>query len=220
MKGKKIDYAGEKIGNLTVLSFVMRRNGRSYWNCKCDCGHEFVGEVHNLKYHIEKHGQNRCKKCRMIKHGDAVHTGKKLRLYNIWQGMIARCEKPYANGFSHYGGCGIRVCDEWHDYAVFRKWSFLNGYNDTLTIDRINGNGNYEPSNCRWATRKEQARNTSQVLKLSYKGETIGTDAISALAGVSTDLVRARIARGWTMERIVETPHRTIAKRKNAYTNS
>jgi hypothetical protein len=213
---EKINFAGMKIGKITIVSFVERKKGKSYWKCKCDCGNEFIGEVHNIKNRIERHGQNYCKKCRTqanITHGDSKKKDGKTRLYSIWQGMRYRCEKEYASKYEYYGGRGIRVCQEWQDYSVFKEWALANGYNDNLTIDRINSDGNYEPSNCQWITRKEQANNTSQVNHFLYKGKSYTMAELSELTGISRITLDARLRKGWPIEKIIETPHRTKAKR-------
>ena len=94
------------------------------------------------------------------------------RLYSIYHNMKNRCYYKKSNRYCLYGGKGIQVCDEWYNsYKAFKKWAYDNGYNSNLTIDRIDNNGNYEPNNCRWVNYKEQSRNYSRNVIITYKGE-------------------------------------------------
>lgn len=93
-------------------------------------------------------------------------------MYKIWIGIKRRCNNKNDFSFKWYGGRGIKICDEWEDYSNFREWSYKNGYTDTLTIDRINPDGNYEPDNCRWATIQQQQNNRRNNVNYEYRGET------------------------------------------------
>lgn len=94
--------------------------------------------------------------------GNTKHGMSGTRLYNIWKSMKRRCTSPKVDRWEHYGGRGIKVCDEWQTFEPFYEWAIANSYNDTLTIDRINLHGDYEPNNCRWADMETQAINRRQ----------------------------------------------------------
>lgn len=174
-KGKRISYIGLRSGRLVVIDEKQAPKGSSSYHkrvvCKCDCGNiiEVRGtQIANKTIQscgciaIEKHTK------RLTKHGMFG-----TRIYTIWNGIKRRCFDITDKGYERYGSRGITMCDEWkNDFISFYKWAMAHGYREDLTLDRINNDGNYEPNNCRWATRKEQARNTRKNKLLNYKGET------------------------------------------------
>ena len=130
---------------------------------------------------------------------------KHTRIYNVWQSMKDRCFNPNATKYNYYGGRGISVCEEWRNkengFLNFYNWSMTNGYAEDLTIDRIDVNGNYEPSNCRWATIAEQNNNKRTNIKASVFGKEMTVREISDKYGLSTQVDRRRIKSGITDEK-------------------
>jgi hypothetical protein len=116
--------------------------------------------------------------------------------------MRQRCEKPNCTGYHKYGAKGISVCEEWQSFENFRDWALSHGYSDTLTLDRIDGTGNYEPGNCRWATQKEQQNNRCNNVTLTYHGETKSIYEWSKITGIPSRVLYDRKYRGWDIERI------------------
>ena len=126
------------------------------------------------------------------------HGESRTRLYSIHAQMIDRCTKPRKPEYKYYGGRGIKVCDEWLDWETFKKWAMENGYRDDLSIDRIDVNGNYEPSNCRWATRSEQMRNTRKTKYFVFEGIKKPLIEWCEQFGLKYGTVLTRIERGWS----------------------
>ena len=161
------DLKGKRIGMLTVLERVENdHNGKPMWLCLCDCGNEKVISSSALTNGVKSCGCYRRDWARdtHIKHGFTSHNEKKERLFSVWWRMQQRCNDPHTPHYKNYGGRGITVCEAWHNYGVFREWAYAHGFiedakGNQCSIDRIDTNGNYEPSNCRWVTQKQQARN-------------------------------------------------------------
>lgn len=125
------------------------------------------------------------------------------RLYEIWKGMKRRCNDSNRKEYRIYGGRGIKVCKEWEtSFTSFRNWALSNGYNDTLTIERNDVNGNYEPLNCRWATKKEQANNKRNNRFLTHNGKTLTIAQWAKELNVHENTLRNRIKKGWSEEEI------------------
>ena len=139
----------------------------------------------------------------------------KSRLYKAWIGMKSRCYNRNSDGYSNYGGRGIKICDEWigeNGYENFSEWAYANGYDENAkrgecTIDRIDVNGNYEPSNCRYADSKMQATNKRNSIHIAYNGEIHSPNEWDDIMGLRKGTVYRRIhENGWSVERAIITP--------------
>lgn len=205
---KRIELAGQRFGRWTVLSYA----GAQKWHCRCACGTEKAVYGSSLRA-----GRSAgCLKCHPALGNRRTHGQSKTRLYNIWCGMIARCENPNERAFSIYGGRGVSVCAKWRaSFESFRDWAIANGYSDVLTIDRYpNNSGDYEPGNCRWATYTEQNRNRRDNNPIVYQGRLVLISELAEKYDMPADVVKNRIRRyGWTIEDALTTPVRP--RRKN-----
>lgn len=200
-KSFKKDLTGQRFGRLTVLEFVPNESSYSYWLCKCDCGNTKIIESYNLRSgHTTSCG---CFHSERTSKVHKTHGGTDSRLFRIYRKMKDRCLNPNSNRYKIYGGRGIKICEEWlNDFIVFRDWSLSHGYTDDLSIDRIDSNGNYEPSNCRWVTSKQQARNIKTNLFVNYKGKQITLAEAAELTGINYGSLWDRYLRGDRGERL------------------
>lgn len=171
------DRTGMQSESLIFLKRVRSENGRTIWLCRCKaCGREFQ----TTSQHANTLKSCGClRKNRLLKHGQAVNrNGNQPRLYRIWKAMRNRCNNPKHSGYRNYGQRGVRVCDEWDEFLIFQKWATENGYTepladtpikDRLSIDRVDPNGNYEPSNCRWVPLSENSIKANQKRTMNQK---------------------------------------------------
>ena len=130
-----------------------------------------------------------------------THKMSYTRIYKTWQGMKSRCSYMNDRHYKDYGGRGIKVCDGWQEFEPFYRWAMANGYSDNLTIDRIDVNGNYEPSNCRWADRKSQANNRTNNKVIEYKNERHTLSEWSEILCINYSTLAARLNKyKWSVE--------------------
>ena len=196
---------GKVFGRLTVLAFSHKDKWRkNYWLCLCSCGKKvIVAERSLLTGNTKSCGCYR-KQYSILKH--LIHGRQGTRLYAIWQNMKNRCRNTKVPAYKDYGGRGITVCDEWLDFTCFMDWALNNGYDDSLSLDRINNNAGYKPSNCRWVTQKEQARNTRANVLITYKCDTLCVVAMAEKYNVNPKLLYGRLEKGWPVDRAIEEP--------------
>lgn len=131
------------------------------------------------------------------------------KLYYIHFNMKRRCNGVKTPYYKNYGGRGIKYCDEWEKYENFKKWALESGYEEGLSLDRIDVNGNYYPENCRWISKKEQANNKRQSIMITYNGKTQSLQRWAEESGMRYSTFRARIrSYGWDIEKALNTPVR------------
>lgn len=202
---KAIDLTGKKFGRLTVLgrSLVVRKKNVPMWEVVCECGNTAVVRGEYLRYgHTKSCGCLLKDFCRRSKttHG---FTGRPE--HNVWRGILVRCYNKNSRAYKYYGERGICVSEEWMDFSNFIK-DMGPRPSPHHTIDRIDPNGPYCAENCRWATRREQARNKRNSVTVNYRGRRVRLCEICEQTGVNRAKAYSRIRSGWSVEKAVETP--------------
>lgn len=195
---------GKRFGSLVVKT-ESRTGGRSYCECVCDCGNtKTVRRNHLLSGATRSCGCYLKENTRVM---SRTHGMSRTRIYRIWKGMKNRCCNENIPQYSDWGGRGITVCDEWkHDFKSFYEWAVNNGYDEKLSIDRIDNNEGYCPENCRWVTEKEQALNRRSNVYITHNGVTKHISEWDVDIGVKkSGRVRARLNAGWNISDAVTT---------------
>ena len=199
-------YKGLKINHVT-LNYKLKKNGRPHWNVTCVCGKSIDVRQDRLK---SKTRQTKSCGCKRSYGHRTTHNLSKHRLYAIYGGMKQRCHNPLNDDYKYYGGRGIEVCDEWKDdFLNFYNWALENGYKYSLTIDRIENDGDYSPENCQWVSRKFQSRNQSTNNVIEIDGESKCLAEWCEVIGISIATVKWRVYnKKWSYKKALTEPIR------------
>lgn len=201
---RRRDLTGQRFGRLRVVAFSHHAGTqrKPFWRCVCDCGAETTVNGQPLRNGL-------IRSCGCLKRDLSVqratkHGGHGTRTYRSWKAMRERCHNPSGTHYHHYGGRGITVCEQWKDFSAFL--ADMGECPAGLTIDRIDGNGNYEPGNCRWATATQQSRNTNRNHYVTINGVTRCLSEWAEIHGIGVRTVWSRIRYGWDEVRAITTP--------------
>lgn len=201
------NLTGKTYNGIKAIHYMGKtKKGHTKWLFRCWCGKYFVSIGSNVtRNHTKSCG------CLKTKHG-LYHT----RLHHIWNGIKERCLNKNDPHYKRYGEIGISVCSEWKEsFKVFYDWATKNGYQDNLSIDRIDNSKGYFPENCRWSTAKEQANNKTNNNFVTYNGETHTERQWEYILNLPRGTFYNRKKLGWDVKKIIETPIKETIKRKN-----
>ena len=194
--GKVNDLTGLRFGRLSVIERA-GSNARRHatWLCRCDCGNTTVVSGADLR-------SGNTKSCGCY-HDDVSrvlrtsHGSYGTKLYYVWLSMKGRCLNPKNKAYKNYGARGVTVCDEWlNNFESFQQWALSNGYEEGLSLDRIDNDAAYEPSNCRWVTSVVQNNNRRSNRYIEYGGESHTVAEWAEITGLPYEALRKRIAKG------------------------
>ena len=201
------NLVGDRFGRVVVLERAgADKHNRALWLCQCDCGNTCIVATNRLTNGTTKSCGCYAKELFQENSKKPVHGMYKSRPFSIWHSMKQRCLNPNCEQFEYYGGKGVKVCEKWMTFTGF--WEDMkNGYSDELTLDRIDGNGNYERSNCRWATRQEQSENKSSNVCLTIDGITAVFKRHCERYGINYSTAYNRVYKhGYSYEDAIKIP--------------
>lgn len=197
--GRIIDMTNWSSEFIKVIECGGSDNGRAMWKCLCICGKEFICSGKTLRSGATTSCGCGFGKAKMFKrnHLAKVQSGEipnvNTRLYSIWYGVKKRCRNVKDK---YHGGKGIKICKDWENYFNFEKWANSAGYSDSLTLDRIDVNGDYCPENCRWVSYLVQENNRSNTVYVEYKGKKYPRAILARMLGMSNQALIYRLEKG------------------------
>lgn len=196
----------EIFGRLTAIKEINIDKPGRWMLLQCECGEFLSRALRDLRAVIKRGNAPGCRACSfatITANGKRNNKGRcstsHRKLYDVHRQMFRRCSDPASADWAAYGGRGIHVCKQWIEPAAFIAWALSTGYHERMTIERINVNGNYEPSNCTWIENKRQARNTRKVLRVAVNGDHQLLVDLANSAGIPATTIKGRLRRGWSV---------------------
>jgi hypothetical protein len=195
---------GEKYNRLTVVAEAENKHSNRYIFCKCDCGrYKTIALSQLLNGNTKSCG---CLKKELRIKQNIIHGLAKHPLYRVWSSMKRRCFNSNDESYKNYGARGIVVCSKWMVFKEFYIWAINNGYARGLTIERVDNDGNYDPSNCKLVPLKEQSKNRRSNHWIKHNGETKIMSQWAIDLNINYGTLKDRLHRGWTIKKALETP--------------
>jgi hypothetical protein len=195
------DLTGMRFGRLEIIGRVPNKGANVWWSCRCQCGTTKDVRASSLISGVSR--SCGCLSRELSSQRNGRHwlsrdcaTTPSPALYSVWQGMRQRCNSPQSHNYSLYGARGIKIADEWREYPQFYEWALRNGYATGMSLDRIDVNGDYAPSNCRWTTAKEQSRNRRNTAYILVNGKRRRLQDLNEHFGINHANVLRRLRKG------------------------
>ena len=213
MGRKAIDITGQRFGRLTAIKFIIKPKQKSLWLCRCDCGnYKEVSYSALVSGHTMSCGCLHSELLADRNKETSTHNLTCHPIYRRWSGMKSRCYNKKIKEYKNYGERGIIVCQEWleknHGFINFYNWAMSNGWENGLTLDRIDVDGNYCPENCRWVNNLTQQRNKRDTVFIECDGLRLCMSEWAEKLHIPKSTLANRREKGWSDEEIIRTPYK------------